>query len=102
MGCLGSSLDDYYSYQLLDKVAEQIDSGDTGNIKKLQDSLNNVMTKIAAHNKRVKKSPKAKYAKRMSNNAMVDAILSRCLTCGAKSADCAYGDLCGSQSCYDS
>jgi CCR4-NOT transcriptional regulation complex NOT5 subunit len=46
MGYLGSSLDDYYSYQLLDKVAEQIDSGDIGSIEKLQKSLKKVIRKL--------------------------------------------------------
>jgi hypothetical protein len=39
MGCLGSNLDDYYSYQLLDKVIEQIKNNDTGDVNKLSQRL---------------------------------------------------------------
>jgi hypothetical protein len=39
MGYLGSSLDDYYSYQLVEKVIEQIKSGDTGDVGRLGEKL---------------------------------------------------------------
>jgi hypothetical protein len=34
-------------------------------------------------------------------NMPIDKPLDKCFTCECKSADCAYGDLRGSQSCYD-
>ena len=52
MGYLGSSLDDYYSYQLIDKVIEQIDTGDTGDTEKRNDRLNQAVEKFKARNKK--------------------------------------------------
>ena len=46
MGYLGSRLDDYYSYQLLDKVIEQIENGDTGDVEKLSDRFSQAVEKF--------------------------------------------------------
>ena len=67
MGYLGSHLsEDYYSYQLLECVAEQIDANDTGDWNKLQDSLNAVVEKFTSANKRIKQGAKRPHAKRTS------------------------------------
>ena len=39
MGHLGDNLEDYWSYQLLDEVIRQLDSGDAGDFDKLRDRL---------------------------------------------------------------
>jgi len=57
MGYLGSHLEDYYSYQLLDEVSRQIDVGDTGDWDKLMNRLNRVVEKVIAHNEHIKQVP---------------------------------------------
>lgn len=39
MGLLGSKLEDYWSYQLLDEVIRQLKEGDAGDFDKLRDRL---------------------------------------------------------------
>lgn len=39
MGYLGSSLDDYFSYELIDKVIDQINNNNFGDINKLSESV---------------------------------------------------------------
>jgi hypothetical protein len=46
MGYLGSDLDDYYSYQLVEKVIEQIEKGDMGDINKLTQRLKTATEKL--------------------------------------------------------
>jgi hypothetical protein len=65
MGYPGSSLDDYYSYELIDKVIEQIESGDTGDVDKLSNRLSLVVEKFTSANKRIKQGLKP-HAKRTS------------------------------------
>jgi hypothetical protein len=66
MGYLGSNVnEDYYSYQLLEVVAKQIDDNDTGDWNKLQDSLTAVVEKFTSANKRIKQGLKP-HAKRTS------------------------------------
>jgi len=43
----------------------------------------------------------AQHIPQHSNGARAEATLPRCSMCECKCADCAYGDLRGSQSCYD-
>ena len=43
----------------------------------------------------------AQHIPQHSNGARAEATLPRCSMCKCKCADCAYGDLRGSQSCYD-
>jgi hypothetical protein len=57
MGYPGSSLDDYYSYELLDKVIEQIENGDTGDVNELSDRLSQAVEKF---NKGIKQDRKVK------------------------------------------
>ena len=46
MGYLGSSLEDYYSYQLLDEVLRQIEVNDTGDMDLLKDRLKRIEEKL--------------------------------------------------------
>lgn len=57
MGYLGSHLEDYFSYELLEEVEKQIDSDDTGDWGKLLDRLNRVVKKVASRNEQIGKSP---------------------------------------------
>jgi hypothetical protein len=58
MGYLGSSLEDYYSYQLLDEVSRQIDVGDTGDWDKLVKKLGIVVEKVISRNDQTLKTLK--------------------------------------------
>jgi hypothetical protein len=51
MGNLGDNLDDYYSYQLIDKVIEQIEKKDTGDLFKLNNRLNLAVKKVKNYTK---------------------------------------------------
>ena len=42
MGYIGSSLKDYYSYQLLDEILRQIEVNDTGDLDLLKDHLKRI------------------------------------------------------------
>jgi hypothetical protein len=63
MGYLGSHLEDYYSYQLLDEVSRQIDVGDTGDWDKLLNRLNRVVEKVILHNEHIKQKQEQSHVK---------------------------------------
>lgn len=46
MSYLGGSLDDYYSFQLIDKVIQQIKEDDTGDWIKMKKSVRNLVEMI--------------------------------------------------------
>jgi hypothetical protein len=58
MSYLGNDLTDYYSYELIDKVINQIQNNDTGDVKKLLfniEKLNKIVEKTIKKGKYVNK-----------------------------------------------